>query len=95
MGYSLKKMDYSLNKLKKNLNYVKKKLVELEKKIKQTNNNRKRQKLFRDNRKHKIESLNYESRNKVIGKTGEASVGAPKKNDDEAVIASIKDIALL
>ena len=31
---------------------------------------------------------------KIIGKTGETSVEAPEKNDDEVIIAAVIDIAL-
>ena len=79
--------------MEKKLNHLKKS-VELEIILKQTENNRKQQKLFRDNRKRKIESLDDKTRKKITGKTGETLVRAPKNNDDEAVIASIIDIAL-
>ena len=79
-------MEKKLNHLKKN--------IELEIILKQTENNTKQQKLFRDNRKRKIESLDDKTRKKITGKTGETLVRAPKNNDDEAVIPSIIDIAL-
>ena len=79
-------MEKKLNHLKKN--------IELEIILKQTENNTKQQKLFRDNRKRKIESLDDKTRKKITGKTGETVVRAPKNNDDEAVIPSIIDIAL-
>ena len=79
-------MEKKLNHLKKN--------IELEIILKQTENNTKQQKLFRDNRKRKIESLDDKTRKKITGKTGETLVRAPKNSDDEAVIPSIIDIAL-
>ena len=79
-------MEKKLNHLKKN--------IELEIILKQTENNTKQQKLFRDNRKRKIESLDDKTRKKITGKTGETLVRAPKNNDDEAVIPSIIDVAL-
>ena len=88
-----KKPNYSLNKMEKKLNHLKKN-IELEIILKQTENNTKQQKLFRDNRKRKIESLDGKTRKKITGKTGETLVRAPKNSDDEAVIPSIIDIAL-
>ena len=79
-------MEKKLNHLKKN--------IELEIILKQTENNTKQQKLFRDNRKRKIESLDDKTRKTITGKTGETLVRAPKNSDDEAVIPSIIDIAL-
>ena len=85
-------IDYSLTQEdREELKSHETKLVELE----ETENNRNRQKLFRDNLKYKIESLDDETRKKkIIGQTGETLEGVPKKNDDKAVIASIIDIAL-
>ena len=79
--------------MEKKLNHLKKS-IELEIILKQTENNTKQQKLFRDNRKRKIESLDDKTRKKITGKTGETLVRAPKNNDDEAVIPSIIDVAL-
>lgn len=50
--------------------------------------------MFRDNRKRKIESLDDETWKIITRNTGENSVAVPKKNDDEAVIASVINIAL-
>ena len=79
--------------MEKKLNHLKKS-IELEIILKQTENNTKQQKLFRDNRKRKIESLDDKTRKTITGKTGETLVRAPKNSDDEAVIPSIIDIAL-
>ena len=56
--------DYSLKKDRKELKSRGKNSVELEKTLKQIENNRKRQKLFRDNHKRKIKSLDDETRKK-------------------------------
>ena len=50
--------------------------------------------MFRDNRKRKIESLDDKTWKIITRNTGETAVAALKKNDDEAVIASIINIAL-
>ena len=80
-------MDYSFKNTGKNLSSVKKRLVELEKTIKQTENNIKLQKLFKDNCKRKIELLRQTSKKKT-------SVSALKKDEHQAIIGSIINIAL-
>ena len=64
-------MDYSFKNIGKNLSPVKKRLVELEKTIKQTENNIKLQKLFKDNCKRKIELLRQTLKKKNFNKCSE------------------------